>query len=162
MKRWYIRSFQPILWLLSAVQVLMSKGMCSTLLFFLTYFLSFHLSRFSFILLFVQYRSWNCCYVWVYVNLLKMGIKRDDSSYRWILLPSKYPQPSPCSSCTLSNSSTSRPQWSLGNMLASRSKVRRFKPDWSRRIFPGRKNPEHKSSRRDFKLGVPSLRFQAC
>ena len=124
--------------------------------------LSFHLSRFSFILLFVQYRSWNCCYVWVYVNLLKMGIKRDDSSYRWILLPSKYPQPSPCSSCTLSNSSTSRPQWSLGNMLASRSKVRRFKPDWSRRIFPGRKNPEHKSSRRDFKLGVPSLRFQAC
>jgi hypothetical protein len=25
----------------------------------------------------------------------------------------------------------------------------------------GRKNPEHKSSDRDFKLGVPSLRFQA-
>ena len=28
-------------------------------------------------------------------------------------------------------------------------------------FFSGRKNPEHKSSRRDFKLGVPSLRFQA-
>ena len=27
--------------------------------------------------------------------------------------------------------------------------------------FSGRKNPEHKSSGRDFKLGVPSLRFQA-
>ena len=27
--------------------------------------------------------------------------------------------------------------------------------------FLGRKNPEHKSSGRDFKLGVPSLRFQA-
>ena len=28
-------------------------------------------------------------------------------------------------------------------------------------FFSGLKNPEHKSSRRDFKLGVPSLRFQA-
>ena len=28
-------------------------------------------------------------------------------------------------------------------------------------IFSGRKNPEHKSSGKDFKLGVPSLRFQA-
>ena len=28
-------------------------------------------------------------------------------------------------------------------------------------IFSGSKNPEHKSSGRDFKLGVPSLRFQA-
>ena len=28
-------------------------------------------------------------------------------------------------------------------------------------FFSGRKNPEHKSSERDFKLGVPSLRFQA-
>ena len=28
-------------------------------------------------------------------------------------------------------------------------------------FFSGRKNPEHKSSGRDFKLGVPSLRFQA-
>ena len=27
--------------------------------------------------------------------------------------------------------------------------------------FLGRKNPEYKSSRMDFKLGVPSLRFQA-
>ena len=27
--------------------------------------------------------------------------------------------------------------------------------------FSGHKNPEHKSSGRDFKLGVPSLRFQA-
>jgi hypothetical protein len=26
--------------------------------------------------------------------------------------------------------------------------------------FSGRKNPEHKSSGRDFKLGLPSLRFQ--
>ena len=26
-------------------------------------------------------------------------------------------------------------------------------------IFSGRKNPEHKSSGTDFKLGVPSLRF---
>ena len=29
-------------------------------------------------------------------------------------------------------------------------------------FFSECKNPEHKSSRRDFKLGVPSLRFQAC
>ena len=28
-------------------------------------------------------------------------------------------------------------------------------------FFSGRKNPEHKSSWRDFKLGVPSLRFHA-
>ena len=28
-------------------------------------------------------------------------------------------------------------------------------------FFSGCKNPEHKSSGRDFKLGVPSLRFQA-
>ena len=28
-------------------------------------------------------------------------------------------------------------------------------------FFSGRKNPEHKSSGRDFKLGVSSLRFQA-
>ena len=28
-------------------------------------------------------------------------------------------------------------------------------------FFSGRKNPEHKSSGRDFKLGVQSLRFQA-
>ena len=27
--------------------------------------------------------------------------------------------------------------------------------------FLGRKNPKHKSSRRDFKLGVPCLGFQA-
>ena len=27
--------------------------------------------------------------------------------------------------------------------------------------FSGRKNPEHKSSARDFKLRVPNLRFQA-
>ena len=27
--------------------------------------------------------------------------------------------------------------------------------------FSGRKNPEHKSSGRELKLGVPSLRFQA-
>ena len=29
-------------------------------------------------------------------------------------------------------------------------------------FFSGRKNPEHKSSGRDFKLRVLSLRFQAC
>ena len=44
----------------------------------------------------------------------------------------------------------SRPR---SNVLASRSKVRAFKPGWDRWIFSGRKNPEHKSSRRDFKLG---------
>ena len=55
----------------------------------------------------------------------------------------------------------SRPRWSRGNVLASRSKVRGFKPGWGRSIFSERKNPEHKSSGRDFKLGVPSLRFQA-
>ena len=48
-----------------------------------------------------------------------------------------------------------------GNVLASRSKVRGFKSDSGQRIFSGRKNPEHKSSRRDFKQGIPSLRFQA-
>ena len=55
----------------------------------------------------------------------------------------------------------SRPRWSRGNVLASRSKVRGFKPGWGRWIFSGRKNPEHKSSGRDFKLGIRSLRFQA-
>ena len=55
-----------------------------------------------------------------------------------------------------------RPRWSRGNVLASRSKVRMFKPGWGRWIFSGRKNPEHKSSGRDFMLRVPSLRFQAC
>ena len=35
------------------------------------------------------------------------------------------------------------------------------RPRWSRGIVSGRKNPEHKSSGRDFKLEVPSLRFQA-
>ena len=55
----------------------------------------------------------------------------------------------------------SRPRWSRGNVIASRSKIRGFKPGWVWRIFSGRKNPEHKSSGRDFKLGVPSLRFHA-
>ena len=50
---------------------------------------------------------------------------------------------------------------SRGNMLASRSKVRVFKSGWDRWIFSGCKNPEHKSSGRDLKLGIPSLRFQA-
>ena len=46
-----------------------------------------------------------------------------------------------------------QPRWSQGNVLALRSKVHRFKPDWGRWIFSGCKNPEHKSSWRDFKLG---------
>ena len=54
----------------------------------------------------------------------------------------------------------SRPRWSRGNVLASRSKVPGFKYVWGRWIFSGRKNPKHKSSGKDFKLGVPSLRFQ--
>ena len=53
------------------------------------------------------------------------------------------------------------PRWSRGNVLASRSKIRGFKLDWERWIFSGRKNREHKSSGRNFKLRVPSLRFQA-
>ena len=53
------------------------------------------------------------------------------------------------------------PRWSRGNVLASRSNVREFKSGWGRWIFSGRKSPEHKSSERDFKLGIPSLRFQA-
>ena len=47
----------------------------------------------------------------------------------------------------------SRPRWSRGNVIASRSEVRGFKPDWGRSIFSGRKNPEHKSSRRDLSWG---------
>ena len=43
----------------------------------------------------------------------------------------------------------SRPRWSRGNVLASGSKVRGFKPDWGQWIFSGRKNPEHKFSGRD-------------
>ena len=50
-----------------------------------------------------------------------------------------------------------RPRWSLGNVLASRSKVCGFKPGWGRWIFSGRKNPEYKSFGSDFKLRVPSL-----
>ena len=56
---------------------------------------------------------------------------------------------------------TCRPRWSRGNMLASRSKVRGFKSGWGRWIFSGHKNSEYMSSWRDFKLRVPSLRFQA-
>ena len=47
---------------------------------------------------------------------------------------------------------------SLGD-LASRSEVLGFSPGRGVWIFSGRKNPKHKSSGRDFKLGVPSLRF---
>ena len=54
---------------------------------------------------------------------------------------------------------TCRPRWSRGNVLVLRSKVRGFKTDWGRWFFSRRKNPEHKSSGRDFKLGDPSLRF---
>ena len=50
----------------------------------------------------------------------------------------------------------SRPRWSRGTVLASKSKVRGFKSSWGRWIFSGSKNPEHKSSGRDFKMGVPS------
>ena len=50
---------------------------------------------------------------------------------------------------------TSRPRWSRGNVLASRSKVRGFKPDWCRWMFSERKNPEHKCSGRDFMRGDP-------
>ena len=53
------------------------------------------------------------------------------------------------------------PQCTRGTVLASRSKVRGFKSGWGRWIYSGRKNPEQKSSGRDFKLGVPSLRIQA-
>ena len=60
----------------------------------------------------------------------------------------------------LHHSSHCRPWWSRGNVLASRSKIRGSKPDFGRWIFSGRKNSEHKSSGRNFKLGVPSLRFQ--
>ena len=42
-----------------------------------------------------------------------------------------------------------------GNVLASRSKAE------VEGFFSERKNPEHKSSGGDFKLGVPNLRFQA-
>ena len=49
----------------------------------------------------------------------------------------------------------SRPRWSWGNVLASRSKVCGFKPGWGLWIFSRCKNCEHKSSGRDFKLGGP-------
>ena len=49
---------------------------------------------------------------------------------------------------------------SRGNVLASRSNVREFKVGWGRWIFSGRKNHEHKSSRRDLKLGFPSLNLK--
>ena len=41
----------------------------------------------------------------------------------------------------------SRARWSQGNVLAKRSKVRVFKPGWSRWIFSGHNNPEDKSSK---------------
>ena len=59
-----------------------------------------------------------------------------------------------------SKPSTCRPSWSRGNVLALRSKVRGFKSGWGRWIFSGRKNPEHKSSGRDFKLEVTSPSFR--
>ena len=48
------------------------------------------------------------------------------------------------------------PYVGLGVTCSSRDP--RFAGRW---IFSGRKNPEHKSSGKKFKLGVPSLRFQA-
>jgi hypothetical protein len=48
-----------------------------------------------------------------------------------------------------------------GNVLASRFKVRGWNPAEVDGFFSVRKNPEHKSSGRDLKPGVPSLRFQA-
>ena len=55
-----------------------------------------------------------------------------------------------------------RPRWSRVTVLASRPTVHGFKPGWGRWISSERKNTEHKSSGREFKLGYPSLRFQAC
>ena len=52
------------------------------------------------------------------------------------------------------------PRWSRGTVLVSRSKVWGYKSGWGRWIFSGRKNPELKSFGRDFKMRVPSLRFQ--
>ena len=53
-----------------------------------------------------------------------------------------------------------RPLWSRGNVLASRSKVAGSNPAEVDGFFSRRKNPEHKSSGRDFKSWVPSLRFE--
>ena len=54
--------------------------------------------------------------------------------------------------------STNPPRGTRGNVLASRSEVRGFKPRrWG---FSGPRNPEQKSSERGFKPWVPSLRFQ--
>ena len=51
-----------------------------------------------------------------------------------------------------------RPRWSRGNVLASRSKVSRFKPHWGRWIFSGRKNPEHKSSEAEISGSLKNLK----
>ena len=59
--------------------------------------------------------------------------------------PSIYTIREPCFSALLS-----RPGWSRGNVLASKSKVQIRLRSMD---FSGRKNPEHKSSGRDFKLG---------
>ena len=53
-------------------------------------------------------------------------------------------------------------RWSRGNVLASRSKVRGFKPDWGRWILSGRTNPEHKSSGRDFNFNTHKTSWTCC
>ena len=45
--------------------------------------------------------------------------------------------------------------------LSSRSKVSGFKPGRGLWIFSGHKNPEYKSSGKDFNQRVPNLKFQA-
>jgi hypothetical protein len=47
-------------------------------------------------------------------------------------------------------------------VLASGTQVRGFKPDWSRRIFQGKKILSAPSFRREVKPWVPCCWFMAC
>ena len=52
------------------------------------------------------------------------------------------------------------PRWSRSNVSPLDPRFAASNPAEADEFFSGRKNPEHKSSGRDFKLGDQSLRFQ--
>ena len=98
-------------------------------------------------------------------RLLHKGFMSFPIQWRWPYWPRcPVSRPTTMDSCCLLMFSSLEAliiRYSRGNVLASRAKVCGFKPEWGRWIFSGCKNSEHTSSRRDVKLRVPSLIFQA-
>jgi hypothetical protein len=64
--------------------------------------------------------------------------------------------------CAATNPYIKRLRWSRGRVLAFGTKVRRFKPGWSRWIFKGEKILSTPSFEGEVKPLVPWCRFAAC